>query len=100
MRSLLIERHLHHRRRHALAADLDLERRAFLGRFGGEVAGADGDADGGAHRAAADDATLPPLVEDRVAVAREGALRRREADESLADPLLALAEERVASDEV
>src|SRR5262245_45251422 len=99
MRSLFVERRLHHRRRHSLAADLDLERRPLLRRLRREIRRPDRNTERRAHRSAADDTTRLTTDEDRIPVARDVAIAEREADELLLHTLRFLRVEHVAADE-
>src|SRR4051794_35273089 len=100
MRPILVERELHHLRRQAAAAYLELELRPLLRALGRHVARADRDAERGAHGAASHFPALLALVEHGVAVAREAALRRGEADELSRHAALLLCYEGLASHEV
>src|SRR3954463_3901535 len=80
--AVLVERHLLHRRRNALAADLNLDRRSFRGRPGWNVGGADRHAECRAHRSAPHFPARLTVGEHRVAVPRKGSLACREPDEA------------------
>src|SRR3954466_15542778 len=81
MGRVLVEGRFDDRGGKTLAPDLDLEARPFLGAGEREVGGADGNAEGGTHRAAAHLAARCALVEHRVAVPRKAALGHRKADQ-------------------
>src|SRR5215471_2214418 len=100
MRRVLVERRLHHRRRHALPSDLDLELGAFLREMRREIARPDRRAKRRAHRAAADGAARAVIREHRIAMTRDVAVAQREADELLGETAGLLRIEHVTSDEL
>src|SRR4051812_5592991 len=100
MGRVLVEGRLDDRGGETLAADLDLEGRAFLRAGEREVGRADGNSEGRTHRAAAHLAAGRARIEHRVAVSRKAALGHREADETPRQAALLLRDERIAADEV
>src|SRR5512133_2849468 len=83
MASVLPERHLRDRRRHALAALVDLDVVPHHRVRGGHIARANRETARRAHRAAADVAAWSTVHEDRIAVPRERLVGDGEAHELL-----------------
>src|SRR5690242_16550019 len=79
------ERELHHLCGQAVAAAVDLEPGAGLGRVGGQVGGADAVAEGGTQGPAPDDVDFSAVVEHRIAAAGEAAPLELEADQPASD---------------
>src|SRR5436305_14515243 len=83
MGRILIEWRLDDGRLGAFSTDLYVERGSFFRCFSRDVARADRDAEGGTHRAAADDAARLPSHKHCIAMTRDVFVSHREADELL-----------------